>query len=169
MNIQQLRYLTEIADRGLNLSKAAQSLHTSQPGISRQIRLLEEEIKADLLVRQGNRITALTGPGQQALAIARRVLRELENLRRVGEDAADESKGSLVIATTHAHARYVLIPVVQQFQARFLGKRVREAGRPATGQSRPGPASRRPCPNRAGRSRRGFRGRCQPATAPRYR
>lgn len=121
MNIQQLRYLTEIADRGLNLSKAAQSLHTSQPGISRQIRLLEEEIKADLLVRQGNRITALTGPGQQALEIARRVLRELDNLRRVGEEASDDSKGSLVIATTHAHARYVLIPVVQRFQALYPG------------------------------------------------
>ena len=80
MNLQQLRYLTEVADRGLNLSRAAQALHTSQPGISKQIRLLEEEIGADLLVRRGNRITALTEPGQQALTIARRMLRDMNNL-----------------------------------------------------------------------------------------
>ena len=121
MNLQQLRYLAEVADRGLNLSRAAQALHTSQPGISKQIRLLEEELRTELLVREGNRITALTAPGEQALAIAQRVLRELDNLRRVGEQAADPERGSLVIATTHAHARYLLIPIVQRFQARFPG------------------------------------------------
>lgn len=121
MNLQQLRYLTEVADRGLNLSRAAEALHTSQPGISKQIRLLEEEIGADLLVRRGNRITALTEPGQQALTIARRMLRDLDNLRRVGDHAGGEPRGSLVIATTHAHARYLLIPVVQAFQQRFAG------------------------------------------------
>lgn len=121
MNLQQLRYLAEVADRGLNLSRAAQALHTSQPGISKQIRLLEEELHTDLLVREGNRITALTEPGQQALAIVRRVLSELDNLRRVGEEAQDAEQGSLVIATTHAHARYLLIPIVQRFQARFPG------------------------------------------------
>ncbi len=121
MNLQQLRYLAEVADQGLNLSRAAQALHTSQPGISKQLRLLEEELGADLLVRRGNRITALTEPGEQALGIARRMLRDLENLRRVGEQAADATQGALVIATTHAHARYVLIPVVQAFQRRFPG------------------------------------------------
>ncbi|MEI7784696.1 MAG: LysR substrate-binding domain-containing protein [Betaproteobacteria bacterium] len=121
MNLQQLRYLSEVAKQGLNLSRAAQALHTSQPGISKQLRLLEGELGAELLVRQGNRITALTEPGQQALAIARRMLRDLDNLRRVGEQAADAGQGSLVIATTHAHARYVLIPVVQAFQQRFPG------------------------------------------------
>lgn len=119
MNLQQLRYLAEVADRGLNLSRAAQSLHTSQPGISKQIRLLEEELRTELLVREGNRITALTEPGAQALAIVRRVLSELDNLRRVGDEAQDAGRGTLVIATTHAHARYLLIPIVQQFQARF--------------------------------------------------
>lgn len=121
MNLQQLRYLAEVAERGLNLSRAAQALHTSQPGISKQIRLLEEELHTDLLVREGNRITALTEPGEQALAIIRRVLHELDNLRRVGEQAADPERGSLVIATTHAHARYLLIPIVQRFQARYPG------------------------------------------------
>jgi DNA-binding transcriptional LysR family regulator len=67
MNIQQLRYLTEIVEQKLNLTKAAQALHTSQPGISRQIRLLEEELKVDLLVRQGNRIAALTEAGRSAV------------------------------------------------------------------------------------------------------
>lgn len=119
MNLQQLRYLAEVAERGLNLSRAAQTLHTSQPGISKQIRLLEQELRAELLVREGNRITALTGPGEQAVAIARRVLHELENLRRVGDEAADPDTGPLVIATTHAHARYLLIPIVQRFQALF--------------------------------------------------
>lgn len=121
MNLQQLRYLAEVAERGLNLSRAAEALHTSQPGISKQIRLLEEELRTELLVREGNRVTALTAPGEQAVAIARRVLRELENLRRVGEEAADPERGTLVIATTHAHARYLLIPIVQRFQARFPG------------------------------------------------
>lgn len=121
MNLQQLRYLAEVAERGLNLSRAAEALHTSQPGISKQIRLLEEELRTELLVREGNRITALTGPGEQAVTIVRRVLRELDNLRRVGEEAADPERGALVIATTHAHARYLLIPIVQRFQARFPG------------------------------------------------
>jgi len=121
MNLQQLRYLAEVAERGLNLSRAAQALHTSQPGISKQIRLLEEELRTELLVREGNRITALTAPGEEAVAIVQRVLRELDNLRRVGEQAADPERGSLVIATTHAHARYLLIPIVQRFQARFPG------------------------------------------------
>jgi LysR family cys regulon transcriptional activator len=119
MNIQQLRYLSEVAEQDLNLSKAALTLHTSQPGISRQIRLMEEELKAELLVRQGNRIAALTEPGRHAVEISRRILRELDNLKKVGADAASETSGSLVIATTHVHARYVLIPVVRRFQLQF--------------------------------------------------
>lgn len=119
MNFQQLRYLAVAVDQGLNLSRAAAVLHTSQPGISRQIRLLEAEIGAEVLVRQGNRITGLTRAGEEAVAIARRVLRDMDNLRRVGADTADEAAGTLVIATTHAHARYVLLPIVQRFQARF--------------------------------------------------
>ena len=119
MNLQQLRYLTEIVAQELNLTKAAQALHTSQPGVSRQIRLLEEELGVDLLVRQGNRIAALTEPGRSAVEIARRVLRDIDNLRSVGADAANETQGNLVIATTHAHARYLLIPVVRRFQLKY--------------------------------------------------
>lgn len=119
MNLQQLRYLCEIAEQDLNLSKAAKTLHTSQPGISRQIRLFEEELRAELLVRQGNRIAALTEPGRSAVQIAKRILRELENLKSVGADYASETSGSLTIATTHVHARYILLPVVKRFQQRF--------------------------------------------------
>lgn len=121
MNLQQLRYLCGIADHELNLSKAAQALHTSQPGISRQIRLLEEELRTDLLVRQGNRITALTEPGRGALEIARRILRDIDNLRGVGADHAGDDTGSLVVATTHVHARYILMPVVRKFRERYPG------------------------------------------------
>jgi LysR family cys regulon transcriptional activator len=117
MNLQQLRYLAEVAGRDLNLSRAADALHTSQPGISRQIRLLEEELGTELLVRQGNRIAALTQPGVEAVEIARRALREIENLRTLGEDASRGGQGRLVIATTHAHARYILIPIVRAYQA----------------------------------------------------
>jgi hypothetical protein len=117
MNLQQLRYLAEVAARDLNLSRAADALHTSQPGISRQIRLLEEELGTELLVRQGNRIAALTQPGREAVEIARRALREIENLRTLGEDASRGGQGRLVIATTHAHARYILIPIVRAYQA----------------------------------------------------
>ena len=119
MNLQQLRYLCAIADQGLNLSKAAAALFTSQPGISKQIRLLEQELGAPLLVRQGNRITGLTEPGREVLEMARRVLREIENARNLGADFGKEQTGSLVVATTHAHARYLLLPVVQRFQRRF--------------------------------------------------
>ena len=119
MNLQQLRYLCAVADHGLNLSKAAAALFTSQPGISKQIRLLEEELGVPLLMRQGNRVTGLTEPGREVLEMARRVLREIENARSVGADFRKEEDGALVLATTHAHARYLLLPVVQRFQRRF--------------------------------------------------
>ena len=121
MNLQQLRYFCGVADQGLNLTKAAEVLHTSQPGISRQLRQLEEELHTELLVRQGNRIATMTEPGRAALEIARRILRDVENLRSVGADHADEETGTLVVATTHLHARYVLIPIVHRFRERYPG------------------------------------------------
>jgi LysR family cys regulon transcriptional activator len=119
MNLQQLRYLSGIVEHGLNVSKAAAALHTSQPGVSRQIKLLEEELRAELLVRQGNRITALTDAGQAAAEIAGRILRDLESLRAVGADFADLDTGTLVVATTHVHAKYLLLPIVKRFRQRF--------------------------------------------------
>lgn len=119
MNLQQLRYLCGIADHELNISRAAEALHTSQPGVTRQIRQLEDEVKAELLIRQGNRISSLTEPGRAVVEIARRILRDVENIRSVGADHADANNGTLTVATTHVHARYILMPVVQHFRQRF--------------------------------------------------
>jgi len=125
MKIQQLRYLYEIAKQGLNVSLAAEKLCTSQPGISKQIQLLEEELGVDILVRHGKRVTGITEPGQKILAIAERILRETENLKRVGEEFANETAGSLSIATTHTQARYALPSVVKTFSERYPGVQLR--------------------------------------------
>jgi LysR family cys regulon transcriptional activator len=115
MNIQQLRYVQEVARRGLNVSEAASALFTSQPGVSKQIRLLEEELGVDIFVRHGKRMTGITEPGQQVLAIAERMLRDMENMRQVGQEFSNEARGSLTIATTHTQARYALPPVIERF------------------------------------------------------
>lgn len=119
MKIQQLRYLYEVARQGLNVSLAAEKLHTSQPGISKQIQLLEGELGVDILVRHGKRVTGITEPGREILAIAERILREAENLKRVSADFTDETRGSLSIVTTHTQARYALPPVIKTFSARY--------------------------------------------------
>ena len=111
MNLQQLRYAAEVARRGLNVSAAAAALHTSQPGVSRQIRELEAELGVDLFVRQGRRLTAVTEAG--------RVLAELENLKRVGAEFSGGDRGSLAVAVTHTQARYALPPVVTAFKKRY--------------------------------------------------
>ena len=115
MNLQQLRYLNEIVRRDLNISDAAAALYTSQPGISKQIKLLEEELGIDIFVRNGKRIVALTEPGRAVLDIARRVLRETDNLKQVGQEFSRQDRGSLTIATTHTQARYALPQVIKAF------------------------------------------------------
>ena len=124
MNLQQLRYVFEIARCGLNVSEAAAALHTSQPGVSKQVRLLEEELGVDVFVRQGKRLTAVTDPGREVLKIAERLLRDLDNLRNVGQEFGAEEAGTLAIATTHTQARYVLPSIVQQFMQRHPNVRV---------------------------------------------
>lgn len=119
MKLQQLRYLVEVARRGLNVSDAAEALHTSQPGVSKQVRLLEEELGITVFERNGKRLTGITEPGRAVLEISQRILREAENLRRVGEEYADEDAGSLNIATTHTQARYALPAVVSRFLERW--------------------------------------------------
>ena len=119
MKLQQLRYLLEVETQGLNLSVAADQLHTSQPGISKQIRLLEDELGVKIFVRNGKRLTAITPPGTAILAIARRVLHETDNLKQAAQDFADEDSGQLTIATTHTQARYALPRVVQRFTQRY--------------------------------------------------
>lgn len=119
MKLQQLRYLVEVARQGLNVSEAAEFLHTSQPGISKQVRLLEEELGITVFERSGKRLTGITEPGVAVLEIARRILAEAENLKRVGEEYAGEDAGSLNIATTHTQARYALPTVVSRFLERW--------------------------------------------------
>ena len=115
MKLQQLRYIVEVERRGLNVSEAAEALYTSQPGISKQIRLLEDELGVSIFERGGKRLTAITEPGRAILEMARRMLRDAENIRRVGEEHAGGESGSLVIATTHTQARYALPAVVKKF------------------------------------------------------
>ena len=119
MKLQQLRYLSEIAKRGLNLSQAAEALHTSQPGVSKQIRLLEEELGVDILVRHGKRVIEVTEPGRMILAVVERILHDAENLKQVAREFGSQGSGSLVIATTHTQARYALPPVVSRFMQRY--------------------------------------------------
>lgn len=114
MNLRQLRYVCGIAAAGFNISRAAAALHTSQPGISKQIRLLEEELGVQLLKRRGNRIEGLTAPGLEILATARRMIDDAQNVRRIADDF-QHAKKRLVLATTHIHARYVLKRVIGEF------------------------------------------------------
>jgi LysR family cys regulon transcriptional activator len=119
MKLQQLRYLHEVARRGLNVSTAAEALFTSQPGISRQIRLLEDELGVEIFVRNGKRVTDVTEPGRIILKMAERILRETENLRQVGREFSDQASGSLSIATTHTQARYALPRAIRAFIQRY--------------------------------------------------
>lgn len=119
MNLQQLRYAAEVARRGLNVSAAAAALHTSQPGVSRQVRELEAELGVDLFVRQGRRLTAVTDTGREVLEVAGRILADLENLRRVAAEHAGADRGTLAVAVTHTQARYALPPVVTAFKKRY--------------------------------------------------
>ena len=121
MNLQQLRYLNEIVRCGLNISDAANSLYTSQPGVSKQIKLLEEELGIDIFVRNGKRIVAITEPGKAVLGIAQRVLHETENMKQVGLEFRKQDSGSLTIATTHTQARYALPSVVKEFTKIYPG------------------------------------------------
>ncbi len=119
MNLQQLRYLHEIVRQGLKISDAADALYTSQPGVSKQIKLLEEELGIEIFVRNGKRITAITEPGKAILEIAGRILHETNNLKQVSEEFHSQDSGTLTIATTHTQARYALPPVVKQFIKRY--------------------------------------------------
>lgn len=119
MNLQQIRYVCAVVDHGLNVSDAAEALLTSQPGISKQIRQLEDELGLQIFVRQGKRLTALTPAGEIVIATARRALRELQNLKRVADEFRAEDSGTLSIATTHTQARYVLPKVLSAFVGRY--------------------------------------------------
>jgi LysR family cys regulon transcriptional activator len=119
MTLQQLRYLLGIADSGLNITAATERLYTSQPGISKQLKLLEQELGIQLFTRKGKSLAAITPAGHEVIARARRILREVENIRSLASDLSEEQEGTLSIATTHTQARYVLPDVIQEFRARY--------------------------------------------------
>lgn len=124
MNFQQLRSVREAARRGFNLTEVANALFTSQPGVSRQIRELEEELGIDIFERNGKRLTGLTGPGKEVLQIVERLLLEAENLQRAGETYSGQTTGTLSVAATHTQTRYVLPKAVQRFRAAFPQVRI---------------------------------------------
>jgi len=119
MNFQQLRSVREAARRSFNLTEVARVLHTSQPGVSRQIRELEEELGVDLFIRAGRRLTALTEMGELVMPIVENMLEESESLRRAGQEFAKRSSGTLSIAATHSQARYALPGAVRDFRKHF--------------------------------------------------
>ena len=119
MNFQQLRSVRETVRQGFNLTEVANMLYTSQPGVSRQIRELEDELGVEIFVRAGKRLTGLTGPGEALLPIVERMLLEADNLKRAGDEFAAKQEGKLVIAATHSQARYALPPVVRDFRAQY--------------------------------------------------
>lgn len=119
MNFQQLRSVREAVRRDFNLTEVAAVLHTSQPGVSRQIRELEEELGIEIFLRAGKRLTGLTPPGQAMLPVLEQLLLDADNLRRVGAEFSASDQGRLSIATTHSQARYALPHVVHEFRQRY--------------------------------------------------
>jgi LysR family transcriptional regulator, cys regulon transcriptional activator len=119
MKLHQLRYLAAVAQSGLNITAAAQKLHTSQPGVSKQIKLLEDELGFQIFVREGRNLTRITPAGQQVIERALRILQEAQSIRDMSTELRDEGRGSLSIGTTHTQARYVLPGVIRGFLARY--------------------------------------------------
>ncbi len=119
MKLQQLRYIWEVSRHNLNVSATAQSLYTSQPGISKQIRLLEDELGVEIFARSGKHLTRVTPAGQAIIDLAGQVLRLTENIKHVAQEHSDERRGSLSIATTHTQARYALPPVIREFTRKY--------------------------------------------------
>lgn len=119
MTLQQLKYLIAIADCGLNITAAAERLYTSQPGISKQLKLLEQELGVQLFTRKGKSLTEVTSAGRDVITRARRIMREVENIRSLASDLSGEEEGTLAIATTHTQARHVLPDVIRTFRERY--------------------------------------------------
>jgi LysR family cys regulon transcriptional activator len=119
MKLQQLRYIWEVAHHDLNVSVTAQSLYTSQPGISKQIRLLEDELGVEVFARSGKHLTRITPAGETIIEKAGEILRKVESIKQVAQEFSNEQKGSLSIATTHTQARYALPQVIRKFIAEY--------------------------------------------------
>ena len=119
MKLQQLRYIWEVARHDLNVSATAQVLYTSQPGISKQIRLLEDELGVEVFSRSGKHLTHVTPAGEEILQTVGEILRQVENIKQIGHEFRDPSSGKLSIGTTHTQARYALPPVIQDFIKKY--------------------------------------------------
>jgi len=119
MKLRQLHYIHEVARRGLNITAAAEALFTSQPGISKQIRLLEEELGVDIFLRNGKHLAEITPAGKRILEYTDRLLRDVANIRNISQEYQEAAKGELSIATTHTQARYALPPVIRKFRDRY--------------------------------------------------
>ena len=115
MTLIQLKYLLGVVDNGLNITAAAERLYTSQPGISKQLRALEQEVGVQIFSRKGKSLVAVTPAGAQIVDYARQIMRDVENIRSIGKDLMSEQEGTLSIATTNTQARYVLPDVIKRF------------------------------------------------------
>jgi LysR family cys regulon transcriptional activator len=119
VKLQQLRYIWEVNRQGLNVSEAAHALFTSQPGVSKQIRALEDELGVQIFERRGKQLVAVTPAGKQILEASGQVLNRVKGIKALADDLRDEGKGALSIATTHTQCRYVLPQVIQRFRSRY--------------------------------------------------
>lgn len=115
MKLQQLRYIWEVARHDLNVSSTAQSLFTSQPGISKQIRLLEDELGIEIFARNGKHLTHITPAGEEIIRVSGQVLSQVDRIRQLSQEFSNEKQGALAVATTHTQARYVMPPLVKSF------------------------------------------------------
>lgn len=121
MTLKQLKYLLGVVDHGLNITTAAERLYTSQPGISKQLRQLEREVGVQLFSRKGKNLAALTPAGITVVEYARKILRDVANIKSLGQELTSEEEGTLSIATTHTQARYVLPDILREFHERYPG------------------------------------------------
>ena len=119
MNFQQLRIIRETVRRNFNLTEVANALYTSQSGVSKHIKDLEDELGVELFVRRGKRLLGMTEPGKELVAIVERMLLDAKNIKRLAEQFAKSDQGELVVATTHTQARYALPPAIAKFKKAF--------------------------------------------------
>jgi DNA-binding transcriptional LysR family regulator len=125
MKLQQMKFLCTVVDCDFNITEAAAALFTSQPGVSKQIRALESELGVEILVRSGNRIIGATEAGAEIVAAARRVLVDTKQLEEVAREFTNREGGRLVVATTHLHARFPLLPVITAFAKKYANVQMR--------------------------------------------
>jgi DNA-binding transcriptional LysR family regulator len=125
MNLRQLRYISEIAKRRLNITSTAEALNTNQSGVSKQLKLLEEELGLEIFVRSRNRLSGSTPHGRRIIALAENILNDLARIKSIAEEVSRDSKSSLAIGITHTQARYVLPEIIKRFSERHPKVRIR--------------------------------------------